>query len=307
MLSCSWAAGVPTLSLIPHTDFPSFAAAAQAFHTTHYASKASQLASSFAEDFGRKIGRAAAPAAAANGEDIGEKVSRATVKPAAGAAEGIGEKVSRAEVTPAAGVAEDIGEKISRATVKPAADTAKDVGTKVDGGLAVAPTSGTSGDTSKRMSGMAVATSNHPNVFSNVNRAAAAAGSHSQTDTKGARAASDSNLGQEVNRPSSADPEKLKTAVSDRSAECLSEPLGNTSAQSEAVAASLLPKAQSSMHKLWEAQQHSGNTHDCISPVSHAMQVGLAAKPKRGQGAQASQAEQLGSPGDAALLVFEDR
>ncbi|KAL0021447.1 hypothetical protein WJX79_000584 [Trebouxia sp. C0005] len=76
MLSCSWAAGVPTLSLIPHTDFPSFAAAAQAFHTTHYASKASQLASSFAEDFGRKIGRAAAPAAAANGEDIGEKAEQ---------------------------------------------------------------------------------------------------------------------------------------------------------------------------------------------------------------------------------------
>jgi len=275
---------VPTLSLIPHTDFTSFAAAAQAFHIAYYASNATHLASSLAQDFGRKTGRVAA----ASGDDLGEKVSRATVKLAAGAAEDVGERVNRAKVTPAAGTVEDVGKK-------------------VNSGLAVAPTAGTLGDIGKQISRVALAESNDSSVSETVSRAAAQAGSRSKAEAKGARAASESKLGQEVSRPSSADPEKVKTAVSDRSAECLPEALGSTSAQSVAVAASLLPKAQSSMNKLWEAQQHPGISYDCIPRESHVTPVGLAAKSIRRQGAQASQAEQSASPGDAALLVFEDR
>jgi len=285
MLSCSWTAGVPTLSLIPHTNFPNFAAAAQAFHSVHYASVATRLASSFAQEFSHKIGRAPATTAADNCDDIGEKVSRATVKLAAGAAEDIGEKVSRAKVTPAAGAVEDVGEKANR--------------------IAVAPTANSGGDIGKMISGVAVAKRDDFNISDNVSRAAGQAGSRSKADTKGARAARNSNLGQKVSRPSST--EKLKTAVSDHSADCLPEALGSTSAQSAAAAASLVPKAQSSMDKLWEPKQHAGNSHDCIPLESHVTPVGLAANPIRKQGAQASQAEQLASPGDAALLVFEDR
>ncbi|KAL0050812.1 hypothetical protein WJX82_007614 [Trebouxia sp. C0006] len=286
MLSCSWTAGVPTLSLIPHTDFPSFAAAAQAFHTAHHANNATQLASSFAQDFGHKIGRgAAATTAAASGDDMGEKVSRATVKLAAGVAEDIGERVNRAKVTPAAGTVEDVGQK-------------------VNSGLAVAPTAKTGGGIGNQISGLAPAKSNDSNVSDDVNRAAAQAGSKadSKADTKGARAASDSNLGQEVSRPSST--ENVKTVVSDGSTESLPEALGSTSAQSVAAAASLVPKAQSSMNKLSEAQQHRGISRDCIPLESHKAFVGLAAKPTRRQGAQT---EQLARPGDATLLVFEDR
>ncbi|DBA79811.1 hypothetical protein WJX77_011348 [Trebouxia sp. C0004] len=281
MLSCSWTAGVPTLSLIPHTDFPSFAAAAQAFHTTHYSSNVTQLASSSAQEFGRKIGRGAETTAAASGNDIGEKVGRATAKPVAGAAEDIGEKVSRAKVTPAAGTVGDVGEKVNR--------------------IAVASTAGSGGDTGKMINGVAVAKGNDLNVSETAGRAAGLAGSRSNTDAKGARASSGSSLGQEVTRPSST---KLKTAVSDCS---VAEALGSMPAQSVAAAASLVPKAQSSMDKLWEAKHHASDSHDFIPPKSHVMPVGLAAKPARRQGAQASQAEQLASPGDAALLVFEDK
>jgi len=274
---------VPTLSLIPHTNFPNFAAAAQAFHSVHYASVATRLASSFAQEFSHKIGRAPATTAADNCDDIGEKVSRATVKLAAGAAEDIGEKVSRAKVTPAAGAVEDVGEKANR--------------------IAVAPTANSGGDIGKMISGVAVAKRDDFNISDNVSRAAGQAGSRSKADTKGARAARNSNPGQKVSRPSST----VKTAVSDHSADCLPEALGSTSAQSAAAAASLVPKAQSSMDKLWEPKQHAGNSHDCIPLESHVTPVGLAANPIRKQGAQASQAEQLASPGDAALLVFEDR
>ena len=276
---------MPTLSLIPHTDFPSFAAAAQVFHRAHYTSNATQLASSFAQDFGSKVGRGAATTAAASGDDMGEKVSRATVKLAAGNAE-------------------DIGEKVRRATVKLAADIIEDVGNKVNSGLAVAQTANTGDDIANMVSGVAPAKSNDSNVSDDVNRAAAQAGSHSNAHTKGARAASDSSLGQEVSRPGSADPEMVKTAVSDGSAECLPEGVVGTSVQSVAAAASLVPKAQSSMKKLSEAKQHANNSRDCIPPESHRTPVGLAAKPTRRQGAQA---EQLASPGDAALLVYEDR
>jgi len=282
MLGCSWAAGVPTLSLIPHTDFPSFAAAAQAFHIAHYTSNATQLASSFAPDFGRKIARGVATTVAASGDDIGEKVSRATVKVTAGAAEDIGERVSRAKVMPSAGTVEDAGQKAKR-------------------------TAGNGGGIGNQISGVAPAKSNHSNISDDVSGAAAQAGSCSKAEGKGARAASDSNLEQEVSRPSSADPEKLKTTVSDSSAEGNPGALGSTLAQSVAAAASLVPKAPSSMGKLSEAKQQAGNPHDCSPRESHAMPVGLAAKPTRRQGAQAAQAEQLASPGDAALLVFEDR
>ena len=268
MLSCSWTAGVPTLCLIPHTDFPSFAAAAQAFHAAHYTSNATQLASSFGHDFGRKIGRATATTAAASSDDMGEKVSRAAVKPAAGTGEDVGEKVDR---------------------------------------VVAAPTANTGGNIGRMISGLAVAKSKDSTVSETVSRAAAQAGRRSKAEGKGARAASDSNLGHEVTRPSSADPEKLKTVVSDCSAEGLPEAGGSTSTQSVAAAASLVPKAQFSMDKLSEAKQHAGNSHDCISRESHVMPVGLAAKPTRRQGRQASQAEQLTSPGNAALLVFEDR
>ncbi len=306
MLSCSWTAGVPTLSLIPHTDFPSFAAAAQAFHSTHYASNATQLASSFAQNFGSKIGRGAATTAAASGDDMGEKISRVSVKLAAGNAEDIGEKVSRAKVMPAASVVEDVGDKDSRVEVMPAAGSVGDVGQKVDR-IAVVPTANTGGDTGKLISRVGVAKGNDSTVSEGVSRAAAQAGSHSKASTLGARAASDSNLRQAVSRPSSVDPEKLTTAVSDRSAEFLPEALGSTSAQSVAAASSLVPKAQSSMNKLSEAKQHPGISHDCIPLEAHKMPVGLAAKPTRRQGAQASKAGQSASPGDVALLVFEDR
>ncbi len=292
MLSCSWTAGVPTLSLIPHTDFPSFAAAAQAFHIAHYTSSATQLASSFAQDsrIGSRIGRGAATTAAASSDDISEKASRATVKLAAVNAEDIGEKVSRAKVTPAAGTVEDVGKQ-------------------VNSDLALAPTASTLGDIGKQISRVAVAKRDDSYVSDDVNRAAGQAGSKADaTGATGARAASDSKLGQEVSRPSSADPEKLKTAVADGSAECFPEALDSTSAQSAAAAASLVPEAHSSGNKLSElTKQDAGNSHDCIPPESHVTPGGLAAKPTRRQSAQASQAEQLASPGDAALLVFEDR
>lgn len=63
MLSCTWSGGVPTLSLIPHTDPPSFAAAAQVFASTHYAHQnahtpnPSNAVTAASDDVGQKVSR----------------------------------------------------------------------------------------------------------------------------------------------------------------------------------------------------------------------------------------------------------
>ena len=56
MLSCTWTTGVPALTLIPHTESTSFAAAAQAFADLHYATSTAQLATPTIEYyFGHKF------------------------------------------------------------------------------------------------------------------------------------------------------------------------------------------------------------------------------------------------------------
>ena len=86
MLSCSWCAGLPTLTLIPHTDTPSFATAAQAFANMHYAKSTAHLDSA-ADDMGEKMSRAALSAGKgrslqgsrtsnASSDDLGERISR---------------------------------------------------------------------------------------------------------------------------------------------------------------------------------------------------------------------------------------
>ena len=93
MLSCSWAGGLPTLTLIPHTDPPTFAAAAQAFAALHYSQHKPAAATATAvlgqhtsrdsymsnEDFGQPMNRVGATAnqiKAVAAEDFGQAVAR---------------------------------------------------------------------------------------------------------------------------------------------------------------------------------------------------------------------------------------
>lgn len=92
MVSCSWAGGLPTLSLLPHTHPPTFAAAAQAFAALHYphpkpvsatadhSQHATRDISTTNEDVGRPIGRdsttASIMATAVAADDMGQRVER---------------------------------------------------------------------------------------------------------------------------------------------------------------------------------------------------------------------------------------
>ena len=131
MLSCTWMAGVPALTLIPHTESTSFAAAAQAFADLHYATSTAQLATpATGEDFGHKISRAAETLAACRADGAGEKVRGPRV--ARDGSDDIGEAVSRAKTLRDS--SDDIGEAISRARV--ARDGSDDIGEAVSRGLA---------------------------------------------------------------------------------------------------------------------------------------------------------------------------
>lgn len=108
MISCSWAGGLPTLSLLPHTDPPTFAAAAQAFAALHYphhtpvsaatdhSQRASQDISTTNEDVGRPISREGTTASitvtAVAADDMGQRVDRGS----AVLEEDCGQQVSRA-------------------------------------------------------------------------------------------------------------------------------------------------------------------------------------------------------------------
>lgn len=91
MISCSWVGGLPTLSLIPHTDPPTFAAAAQAFATLHYPhhhpvsnpanhrQHTSQHTPTTNEDVGQPISRVSTTASkvkAVVADDLSERITR---------------------------------------------------------------------------------------------------------------------------------------------------------------------------------------------------------------------------------------
>ena len=106
MLSCTWPGGVPTLSLIPHTDPPSFSAAAQAFASTHYAHAPRNAHT-----------HETANAVTTASDDVGQKVSRESLR----IDQGHGARTSRADATAgrkskAVGNYADVGQGVSQAS-----------------------------------------------------------------------------------------------------------------------------------------------------------------------------------------------
>ena len=71
LLSCSWQAGVPTLTPIPHVDPPSFKASAQAFAAQHSVKLPAQLPG--------KLSAKRQVAVYPSADDMGEKISRSAV------------------------------------------------------------------------------------------------------------------------------------------------------------------------------------------------------------------------------------
>ena len=111
MISCSWTGGLPTLSLIPHTDPPTFAAAAQAFATVHYPQhQAVSTPTSHSQHTSRDI--------PTTSEDAGQPIRRVSTtarKVKALAADDFGEKITRGTAVPE----EDCGQQMSRALGSP--------------------------------------------------------------------------------------------------------------------------------------------------------------------------------------------
>lgn len=111
MISCSWTGGLPTLSLIPHTDPPTFAAAAQAFATVHYPQhQAVSTPTSHSQHTSRDI--------PTTSEDAGQPIRRVRTtssKVKALAADDFGEKITRGTAVPE----EDCGQQMSRALGSP--------------------------------------------------------------------------------------------------------------------------------------------------------------------------------------------
>lgn len=106
MISCSWVGGLPTLSLIPHTDPPSFAAAAQAFAALHYAQHQTW---STPTDHGQHVSRDTPT----TNEDVGQPISRVSTtasKVKALPADDVGKRIMQGTTV----LEEDCGQQISR-------------------------------------------------------------------------------------------------------------------------------------------------------------------------------------------------
>ena len=127
MISCSWVGGLPTLSLIPHTDPSTFAAAAQAFAALHYAQH--QPGGSTPTNLGlpppswvyphrpgstpTKHRQHTSRDMPTTNEDVGQPISRVSTtasKVKVSAADDVGERVMR----DTAELEEDCGQQISR-------------------------------------------------------------------------------------------------------------------------------------------------------------------------------------------------
>ena len=106
MISCSWVGGLPTLSLLPHTDPPTFAAAAQAFATLHYPHHDPVSNPAHHRQHTSRHTRT-------TNEDVGQPISRANttgskVKPVV--ADDLGKTITRGSAV----MEEDYGQQISR-------------------------------------------------------------------------------------------------------------------------------------------------------------------------------------------------
>ena len=105
MISCSWVGGQPTLSLIPHTDPPTLAAAAQAFAALHYAQ---HQPVSIPADHSQHTKQATPPTSEDAGQAI-RNISTTASKVKALAADDLGERVPRGNAV----LEEDRGQQIS--------------------------------------------------------------------------------------------------------------------------------------------------------------------------------------------------
>ena len=298
MISCTWAGGLPTLSLIPHTDPPTFAAAAQAFATVHYPQhQAVSTPTSHSQHTSRDVPTTSKDA----GQPI-RRVSTTASKVKALAADDFGEKITRGTAVPE----EDCGQQMSRALGSPFARSIEAAQISRD----QRPTSFQAGSAGRRttLDAAEMLGSGHPSSIANP------AASPSLSDKPGMLKAA-AELHRSTDFFQLPTQRQDLTKAPDQSATSLTKPVSQLAAATEAKGGKrLLASAAGGYLERNGASLDGGPLHPGLRAIFPQTHLQKPSDPPRAM-AGTPQAQAKPSPGlrDASaaaasgLLVFEDR